>query len=140
MLIIIAHWLKTRCKQDTILYMYLQATQSRCYYPHYLWIVPGWYSNNWWKDFPNYLKTINCTQAQIEQALNRSLTLLPVPAGKLINNLPNPSSYATDAVKALGLAINASTVSCISQERQCMFNSITKTLRNIKFNGLSVSS
>ena len=120
----------------------LQAAQSKCYYPNYLWIVPGWYSENWWKDFPNYLTTIggNCTLKEIEQALNRSLTLLPVPAGESINDLPKSFSYAADAVKALAIAINTSAASCTSQKRQCMFTDITNALRNIKFDGLSVSS
>ena len=89
-----------------------KAHQYHRHYPNYLWIVPGWYSDNWWKEFPDYLTTLNCTLTQVEQVLNRSLTLLPVPGhlnsttAGVITTLLNPSSYAADAVRALALALN----------------------------------
>ena len=97
------------------------------HYPNYLWIVPGWYSENWWMEFSDHLSTLNCTLQQIERVLNRSLTLSPVPGD--INQTTddiNPldtSSYAADAVRALAMATMSG----------------TSNLSRLSFNGLTVS-
>ena len=124
-----------------------KAYQSRRYYPNYLWIVPGWYSDNWWREFPDYLTTLNCTLTQVEQVLNRSLTFLPVPGhlnsttAGVITTLLNPSSYAADAVKALALALNDSLniSSCSEMPEQCIQRRLTDRLRSVEFTGTSVS-
>ena len=63
-------------------------------------------------EFPDHLSTLNCTVEQVEQVLNRSLTLSPVPGDLNATSVGvdhlNTSSYAVDAVRALALAINES--------------------------------
>ena len=108
------------------------------FYPNYLWIIPGWYSENWWMEFQDYLLQLNCTMMQVEQALNRSLTLLPIPGslitttGDVNTTLLNPASYAATAVRALALAVNKS--SCNITKQQLRMN-----LASVLFPGLSVS-
>ena len=125
-----------------------KAYQYFRHYPNYLWIVPGWYSDNWWREFPDYLTTLNCTLTQVEQVLNRSLTFLPVP-GHLnsttapeITTLVNPSSYAADAVRALALALNESLNinSCNEVPERCIQKRLRNLLRPVKFTGKSVST
>ena len=129
---------------DMLHYVLLQGASIGYHYPNYLWIVPGWYSDNWWREFPDYLTTLNCTLTQVEQVLNRSLTFLPVPgninsttAGD-ITTLLNPSSYAADAVRALALALNESLTisSCSANLGTC---ALTSNLTTLSFNGTSVS-
>ena len=48
-------------------------------YPGYVWITPGWYQPEWWKSDEEYLRTLNCSSSDIEQQLNRSLSLLVHP-------------------------------------------------------------
>ena len=133
---------------DQFLVCLSKAYQYLRHYPNYLWIVPGWYSDNWWREFPDYLTTLNCTLTQVEQVLNRSLTFLPVPgninsttAGD-ITTLLNPSSYAADAVRALALALNESlnTSNCNESLKQCIQNNLTDLLIPVEFVGKSVSA
>lgn len=81
-----------------------------CHYPNYLWVIPNWYTENWWKEFPNHLSTLNCTLDQIERVLNRSLVLLPIPqhlnSSGIDSTLLNASSFAADAVRVLALAVS----------------------------------
>ena len=81
-------------------------------------------------EFPDHLSTLNCTVEQVEQVLNRSLTLSPVPGDLNATSVGvdhlNTSSYAVDAVRALALAINESIsndttelVLLVNKQRMC---------------------
>ena len=115
----------------------------RHYYPNYLWIVPGWYSENWWMEFSDYFTTLNCTSREVEQVLNRSLTFTPIPGySKSKNNvfnktIINPSNYAADAVRALALAVNSS---ISKNDSTATIMNITDELRTVNFSGLTVST
>ena len=89
-------------------------------------------------EFPDHLSTLNCTVEQVEQVLNRSLTLSPVPGDLNATSVGvdhlNTSSYAVDAVRALALAINES----ISNDTTEIGN-ITDNLRTVTFSGSTVS-
>ena len=119
----------------------------RRFYPNYLWIIPGWYSENWWKDFPlDYLTSLNCTLTEVEQVLHRSLTLLPVPGLHNSTNgasiVTNSSRYAVDAVKTLAQALNKSLEACSSAQtvdycRHCITGNLYMVLQSQTFNAVS---
>jgi len=41
-----------------------------------VWITPGWYGNNWWRSDK---APINCTDAEMQRVLDRSLAVLQYP-------------------------------------------------------------
>ena len=43
----------------------------------------NWLERDWWTMVPQeYMKNINCTAAEIQQVLNKSLMLLPLPSSQ----------------------------------------------------------
>lgn len=128
----------------------IQVYQYHHYYPNYLWIVPGWYSDNWWMEFSSYLAILNCTVGQVEQVLNRSLTFMPVPESiNLTTNGVNTtfltsSRYAADAVRALAQATNSTISEEVSYNMSCELvikSKLSNSLLHITNpSGISVSS
>ena len=54
---------------------YTQAFQEGKYYPDYVWILYGWYSNNWWTRTPT-----SCNSSALLTALERAIILQSYPS------------------------------------------------------------
>ena len=52
----------------------VQAFQEGKYYPDYVWILYGWYSNNWWTR-----TSTSCNNSQLLTALERAISLQSYP-------------------------------------------------------------
>ena len=53
---------------------FVQAFQEGKYYPDYVWILYGWYSNNWWTRTPT-----PCNSSALLTALERAIILQSYP-------------------------------------------------------------
>ena len=71
--------------------MFLQASRRDIVYPHYGWIIFGWYSERWWTE-EVARERIDCTDEELESFLGKARPLL-------IQLLPEPDDYnlITDA-------------------------------------------
>ena len=58
--------------------MHLQAAKNKMFYREYVWILHGWYPDNWWM----FGGQSNCSNDQMMEVLNLSLVIKqqPVPA------------------------------------------------------------
>ena len=55
----------------------LQAYKRGFRYPQYVYIMYGWYRNQWW--YPVSGENVTCNNSQMEQVLERSLTVTQYP-------------------------------------------------------------
>ena len=53
----------------------VQTYQEGKYYPDYVWILYGWYSNNWW----TRTGSTSCDSSQLLTALERAIILQSYP-------------------------------------------------------------
>ena len=61
----------------------VKAYHNGRHYPNYLWITMNWLERDWWTTIPQeYLDNVNCTAAEIQQVLNVSLMLFPLPSNQ----------------------------------------------------------
>ena len=60
---------------------HLQAYKRGYWYPRYHFLLLGWYSPEWWKDVQS-----NCTVAQLELALQHSLTVDLLPDARVLGD------------------------------------------------------
>ena len=58
---------------------------QRMHYPRYVWILPGWFEENWWTEEENVNKSdqVVCTQEEMKVMLNNSLGITEVPSDYL---------------------------------------------------------
>ena len=60
-----------------------QATPTdELYYPSYVWITLGWYADRWWTQEVANDPTVNCTDAQFETLLRRTLAIQQLPTAE----------------------------------------------------------
>ena len=55
----------------------IQAFKRRWQYPQYVFIVYGWYREQWW--YPVETDNITCNSSQMEQVIERSLIITQCP-------------------------------------------------------------
>ena len=69
----------------------MQASKRGLVYPHFGWIIFGWYADRWWTEEVAQ-ETIDCTDDELELFLGQARPLL-------IQLLPEPDDYnlTTDA-------------------------------------------
>ena len=63
---------------------------KKMHYPQYVWILPGWYNDNWWKveidnDTSNFGQ-LTCTSEEMKTMLINSLGVTEVPSDYLGRN------------------------------------------------------
>lgn len=53
------------------------------HYPHYVWVLPGWFEKDWWKveEDSKERDRVICTQDEKKIMLKNSLGITEVPAG-----------------------------------------------------------
>lgn len=49
------------------------------YVSGYVWLIHGWYKQNWWKTKVAKADTVSCTDQQLEALVKRSIAILQVP-------------------------------------------------------------
>ena len=54
-------------------------------YPHYVWLLPGWFEENWWKD-EDTTDEIVCTQEEMKTMLKNALGITEAPSDYLRQN------------------------------------------------------
>ena len=55
-------------------------------YPNFIWITLDWYPSRWWTaEVAGNDPTVNCTDQQFEQLLNRSLVIAQYPQAENIS-------------------------------------------------------
>ena len=55
----------------------IQAAKRGWQYPQYVYLLYGWYIDQWW--YPMKEDNITCNRSQMEQAIERSLTITQYP-------------------------------------------------------------
>lgn len=60
----------------------------KMHYPHYVWLLPGWFEENWWKEVDNNNKSDQavCTQEEMKSMLYNSLGITEAPSDYLRRN------------------------------------------------------
>ena len=63
---------------------------SKMYYPGYMWLLPGWFGDNWWwkeeEGNANDPDGVVCTQEEMSTMLNNTLGIMEVPSDYLRRN------------------------------------------------------
>ena len=61
---------------------------QRMHYPRYVWILPGWFEENWWREGENTNKSdkVICTQEEMKVMLKNSLGITEAPSDYLGQN------------------------------------------------------
>lgn len=61
---------------------------KRMHYPRYVWLLPGWFEENWWKeeDNVNTSDKLVCTQEEMKVMLKNSLGITEAPSEYLGQN------------------------------------------------------
>ena len=61
---------------------------KRMHYPHYVWLLSGWFEENWWKeeDNANTSDKVVCTQEEMKVMLKNSLGITEAPSDYLGQN------------------------------------------------------
>ena len=58
-------------------------------YPHYVWLLPGWFEEDWWKeeeDTANKSDQVVCTQEEMKSMLKNALGITEAPSDYLRQN------------------------------------------------------
>ena len=73
--------------------LYLQAASSllddpkpEYHYPGYVWIIPGWYRDNWWREEVAEDSEIPCSNLDLEEFILNTLSI------QISNGVKDPSS------------------------------------------------
>lgn len=70
--------------------LHLQAANSdpkpEYYYPGYVWIIPGWYRDNWWREEVAEDSETPCSNLDLEQFILNTLSI------QISNGTKDPSS------------------------------------------------
>lgn len=62
---------------------------GRIHYPYYVWLLPGWFEENWWKEEEendNKTDDVVCTQEEMKVMLKNSLGVTEAPSDYLGQN------------------------------------------------------
>lgn len=98
-----------------------------------MWITLGWYPSSWWDH-----TATDCSTNQLKRVLDRSFSISSV---RSVSDDHSIEDYVSDGVHALALAVNRTIEAnrSIIDEGSALIQELPQVLKDLKFNGLTVS-
>lgn len=89
---------------DLSLLFCCQALRRNLSSPGYVWIIPGWYGDEWWRDRVSGIE-INCTLEDLEDFLNSSVVVVSQYPDSLNDTTVTTSGIVSFGIQNVGICI-----------------------------------